>query len=131
MEGESITLLPEEVLVETRPLEHLATIEEGGYWVALDTTLSEDLVDEGLVREFIHLVQNIRKEAGFEVADRIRIYYTTTERLKKALLIYQDHIQAETLCLDFMEGQQPGEFQSQVNVNGEAAYLAVERMSQG
>jgi isoleucyl-tRNA synthetase len=94
----------------------------------LETTLTEELRNEGYVREFIHRVQNMRKEAGFEVSDRIRIFYTTSDRLQSALLQFEDHICAETLCVEFVEGTDAGEFQQEHSVNGEPATISVERI---
>jgi len=71
-----------------------------GLIVALDTTLTDDLIDEGLAREFINRVQNMRKEAGFQVTDRIRIYYTSDERLQQAITSMAEYIQSETLAVE-------------------------------
>ena len=67
--------------------------------VALDTRLSENLLDEGFAREFVHYVQNLRKASGLEVSDRIEITYATSERLRRALQQYADYVQTETLCV--------------------------------
>jgi isoleucyl-tRNA synthetase len=129
VDGTAVELTSDEVFVETHSREGLVVAEEGGYTVALETTLTEELRNEGYVREFIHRVQNMRKEAGFEVSDRIRIFYTASERLQSALLQSEDHICAETLCVEFVEGTDAGEFQQEHSVNGEPATISVERVT--
>src|SRR5207244_11911886 len=68
-------LEPEEVLVEATAREGLAVVEEAGYAVALTTALTPELVDEGLARELVHRLQTMRRSAGFEIADWIRVTY--------------------------------------------------------
>ncbi len=128
VDGTVVELTSDEVFVETHSREGLVVAEEGGYTVALETTLTEELRNEGYVREFIHRVQNMRKEAGFEVSDRIRIFYTTSDRLQSAFLQFEDHICAETLCVEFVAGTDAGEFQQEHSVNGEPATISVERI---
>ena len=70
-DGGDITLTPEDVLIETSSAEGYACAEDVGYLAALDTALNEDLIDEGVAREIVRSVQDARKQAGLEVADRI------------------------------------------------------------
>ncbi|MTI87224.1 MAG: isoleucine--tRNA ligase [Balneolaceae bacterium] len=75
------------------------TVEtEGGLSVAVDTDLSEELINEGLAREFVNRIQNMRKEANFEVTDRITIGFTGSEKLKEAVVSMNDYIKTETLA---------------------------------
>ena len=71
---------------------------DGNVFVILDTEITEDLKDEGYVREFISKIQNLRKDSGFEVTDRIGIYYTADEELSKSLEKYAEEIKKETLA---------------------------------
>lgn len=66
--------------------------------VALDTELTKELIDEGYAREFVNRVQNMRKDAGFEVIDRINISFTANDELKDAVLLFKDYISNETLA---------------------------------
>ena len=129
VEGDPVMLSPKEVLVETHPREGLALAEESGYLVAVDTTLTEDLRDEGFAREFVHKVQTMRKEADFEVSDRIAISYWTTERLKQAILNFEEYIRSETLCLDLVEKDHDGDLSVSCLINGENAHIAIRRMA--
>ena len=98
LDGTEVALTSDDVAVETHARESLSVAEGEGITVALDTGLSEDLVDEGFAREFVHYVQNLRKASGLEVADRIEMTVETTDRLARALGAHAEYIQSETLC---------------------------------
>ena len=128
VDGQQVQLSSEDVEIIQVEKENLVVESQGNLTVALDTTLTEELIDEGFAREFVHKLQNMRKEAGFEIADRIRIYYQTTDRLEKALKAFEDYIKAETLCLEFQRGDEKGELRTSVRINGQPADVAVERV---
>ena len=86
--GEKVVLLEEDLLIETAQTEGYVSEQEGEITVALDTRLTPELVEEGFVRELISKVQTMRKEAGFEVMDRITIYAKDNEKIEKIL---KDH----------------------------------------
>jgi isoleucyl-tRNA synthetase len=71
---------------------------EAGYTIALDTTLDEDLLAEGLAREFVNRVQNMRKSANLEVTDHIRIAYQASPHMQKALQKLAAYVKSETLA---------------------------------
>jgi len=127
LDERSIALLPEEIVVETRPKEGLVVAEEDGYVVALHTELTEALKDEGFARELVHRIQNMRKKAGFEVSDRITLSYRTTPRLERAIRAFRDYIQAETLCLH-LEAGDDGDFSFVENINGEETRIAISKV---
>ena len=77
---------------------------EDGMSVALDTDLSTELVQEGLAREFINRIQNMRKEADFEVTDRIAIGVATSDKLYEAIQAMNDYIKRETLAEKITDG---------------------------
>ncbi len=128
VDGQQVQLSSEDVEIIQAEKENLVVESQGNLTVALDTTLTEELIDEGFAREFVHKLQNMRKEAGFEIADRIRIYYQTTDRLEKALKAFEDYIKVETLCLEFQRGDEKGELRTSVRINGQPADIAVERV---
>ncbi|MCK4417234.1 MAG: class I tRNA ligase family protein, partial [Candidatus Latescibacteria bacterium] len=128
VDGQQVQLSSEDVEIIQVEKENLVVESQGNLTVALDTTLTEELIDEGFAREFVHKLQNMRKEAGFEIADRIRIYYQTTDRLEKALKAFEDYIKVETLCLEFQRGDEKGELRTSVRINGQPADIAVERV---
>jgi isoleucyl-tRNA synthetase len=128
VDSRTVEILPEEVTVEVEPQEGLIATTEGGWVVAMDATLTEDLQDEGFAREFVHRIQNMRKEAGFSVPDRIEIAYRVSKRLRRALVHFEDYIKTETLCRILREGDDSGEIADSCKINGEEAWIAVKRV---
>jgi len=116
VDGEAIELLPEEVAVEARAHERYAVSEEGGYMVGVDTALSDELIQEGLARELVRRIQNLRKEANFRIEDKIVTYYQGDPALSEVMREYATYIGQETLSLKMVEGEAPqgshtGQFQ--------------------
>jgi len=102
--------------------------DEAGYAVGLDTTITPELADEGLARELVHRIQNMRKAAGFEISDRIAVYYSDSERLRGVLGAHRDYVRAETLADDVAEGAAPeGAHVEEQSLDGETVTLAVRR----
>jgi len=92
-------IVSEDVEIQTIPKPGLAVQTNGNLTIALDTVLNESLIADGLSREFINRVQHMRKEAGFEVTDRINIYFKATPRMQKAVNLRDDYIQQEVLSV--------------------------------
>ncbi|HMP72866.1 MAG TPA: isoleucine--tRNA ligase [Kiritimatiellia bacterium] len=126
VEGEVIGLGRDELVVERTPLPGLAVASEGSFSVALDTELDEGLIREGLARELVNKIQNLRKAADFDIAQRIRIDYATAdEEIRRAFAEHGETIFAETLaehCQAFEDGWSDGE---EVNVNGKLCRIRV------
>ncbi len=104
---EGVELEPGEVTLSTRGLPGYQVEEADGILVALDTTLTEPLVLEGQAREIVRHIQDLRKEAGFEVADRIVVGYETLgdhAGLREAITTHRDYIARETLAVDLHPG---------------------------
>jgi len=125
-----VELLPEEVLVEARAKEGMSVVEEDGYIVALDIHITEELKDEGLARELVHRIQNLRKRAGFEVTDRIVLSYQAPSRLRRALERFREYVMAETLCVELRESEPEGEASSAEQIEGLEARLGISRTPQ-
>ena len=106
VQGQSIELGAEDILVETSSAEGYACGEDGGYLTALDTTLNEELLREGVARELIRTVQEARKQAGLEVSDRIVLGVSGSAAIEECLLEYRDYLMAETLAIGWVIGQQ-------------------------
>jgi len=98
--GNDVELDPMDIIVERIPHKGLAVASEGSILVALKTELTPDLIQEGLAREFVNKIQNMRKTADFEVTQRIKILFTTDAEVRDAVAKYQDYIKTETLCID-------------------------------
>ncbi|MGE5222180.1 MAG: isoleucine--tRNA ligase [Omnitrophica WOR_2 bacterium] len=97
--GEWYAIQPDEVEVRAEARSGMVVASEGAYLCALKTDLTPELVHEGLAREFVRRVQDMRKQADYEIADRIEMYVEATPDLSKAIQDYQDYIQGETLTL--------------------------------
>jgi isoleucyl-tRNA synthetase len=104
-DGQSYDILPDEVEVKAQAKEGFAVAEEGAYVVALVTELTPDLVHEGQAREFVRRVQDLRKSANLEVADRVNLFVVASAGLKSAIEAHRDYITSETLAvaLNFSE----------------------------
>ena len=105
--GETFDVLPEEVEVKANAKEGFAVAEEGAYVVALVTDLTPELVQEGLAREFVRRVQDLRKSADLDVADRIELFVVASTGLKSAVETHQDYVTAETLTTKLTFGEPP------------------------
>ncbi|MGA2622301.1 MAG: isoleucine--tRNA ligase [Bacteroidota bacterium] len=95
--------------------------------VALDTTLTEELIQEGFAREFVNRIQNMRKDAGFDVTDRVRVYYKGNERLERAFTTFGSYIRNETLALELGPSYRPGDHSAELDINGENCLITIER----
>ena len=102
-------------------------VEEDGVMVALDISLTDDLVQEGLVRDLIRRIQTLRKESGFNVDDRIIIYYESQEPLLTSISTYSDYIKQETLA-DNLVAAIPGDSFTTAKIGREQIKLALKRL---
>jgi isoleucyl-tRNA synthetase len=100
LDGEPVTLTSEEVEVRLEAHPGFAAASEGGYVAALDTRLTPELQLEGLSREFIRRLQELRKQQGLAVDDQIRVQFAASPRLAEAVQKHQGHIVAETLAVE-------------------------------
>jgi isoleucyl-tRNA synthetase len=119
VEGEAVTLGPDDLLIETSSAEGYACGEDGGYLTALDTTLTDELILEGAVREMVRSVQDARKLAGLEVSDRIILGVSGTKGVEAALAVHRDYLMAETLALEWQVGQSDPRFSEERNLDEE------------
>lgn len=98
VEGEEILLTPEDILVDRKEKEGLTILNQGTLTIALDTHLTAELIEEGIAREFIRAIQNLRKERQLDVIDRIQIYYQAPQKIADAIEHNASIIQNETLA---------------------------------
>jgi isoleucyl-tRNA synthetase len=139
-EGKSIdaggvTLEPGEVLVSAVEREGYASAQEAGYVVVVDTEVPAELRDEGLARELVHRIQNLRRDAGFDISDRITTYWQGEPRsgggdVRRVIAAHEDYIKGETLSLAIEEAPLPdGAHREEQDVDGHAVVLGVVRAS--
>jgi isoleucyl-tRNA synthetase len=100
LEGQKYEILPEEVEVRAQAKEGFTVATDGAYLAALVIDLTPELVREGLAREFVRRVQDLRKTADLDVADRIQVFVTATSGLREAIEANRDYITAETLTVE-------------------------------
>jgi isoleucyl-tRNA synthetase len=105
---EKLEILPDEVEVRAEARSGLVVASEGAYLAALKTELTPELIREGLAREFVRRVQDLRKQADFDIADRIHMQVTASPNLEQAIGDHQDYIMGETLTLQLEFGE-PGD----------------------
>jgi len=111
VDGQTIEFAPEDVLTETESAEGYACAEEAGFLAGLDTSLSEDLLVEGVARELVRTVQDARKQAGLEISDRITLRIEGAGRVNAALEQYRDYLMSETLATAWGEEGFDGTYQ--------------------
>jgi isoleucyl-tRNA synthetase len=107
VDGEVVELTPDEVLVETRPVEGLTVASDRAVTVAVDSTITSELRAEGLAREFVRRVQSMRKDADYDISDRIRVYYRASEMLAAAVEAHREYIMGEVLATELAAGDPP------------------------
>ena len=120
--GEKVVLLESDLLIETAQTEGYVSAQEGEVTVALDTNLTPELIEEGFVREIISKVQTMRKEAGFEVMDKIAVSYEGTEKAEKVFADNASTIADETLALEVTKAA-PAGYTKEWKINGEAVTI--------
>jgi isoleucyl-tRNA synthetase len=127
--GHEFEITKNEVEILHEEKEGMAVQSDGSLTVGLDTHLTSELIDEGFAREFINRVQNLRKEAGFEVVERIKIAFDGSDTLKKAVMNQKPYILNETLSTDILTAFAPGEFSKEVEINDEKIKIGVQRIN--
>ena len=124
IDGDTLELTPEDVLIQREEKKGLLVETDNLMTVALDTELSQDLIQEGFAREFVNKVQNMRKEMDLDVMDRIHISYKASKELNSALEKYSDFICSETLAFK-LESQEFSD-STKWDLNGEPCKIKVE-----
>ena len=127
VDGTEIVLNSESVLVTMQGLEGYAFAGEGQIGVVLDTTITEELREEGHLREIISKIQNMRKEKGFEVADKIRLFVADNDMLIGVINKYSDVIKRETLTQEIVINEKVD--YTETVINGEKLNMTVEVMN--
>jgi isoleucyl-tRNA synthetase len=130
LDGETVELLPEEVIVDTEPAEGLAVTAERGVTVAVDTVLTDDLLAEGLVRDLVRHVQTLRKVADYALDDRITVgLFGLSERTRQAAEQFGDYLRQETLAHEVVwePGEADWDARDAVKLDGAPAVVAVRR----
>ena len=126
LEGTKVSLAEADVLTEPMQKAGFVSQSEKETAVVLDTNLTEELIDEGFVRELVSKIQVMRKEAGFEVTDRIALTYSCSGRAQDVLARFGDDIAHDVLAVSVTAGEPVG-YVKEWDVNGEKVKLGVEK----
>ena len=124
---EGVELTAEDVVVTRTPKAGLVVASEGAAVVGLETSLTPELVAEGLAREFVSHVQSMRKDADFEVTQRIEVVVDADAEVRSAIEAHADYVKTEILALKLVFGPSEGEA---VDLNGRAARITVKPVAQ-
>ena len=127
--GEKITVTPADFEITSEDMPGWLVASEGKLTVALDITLTDELRAEGVARELINRIQNIRKDSGFEVTDKIRVEIEQKELVANAIARYADYIASQTLAVEVRAAAQPaGEVVVDSDIDDEPLRIAVSRI---
>jgi isoleucyl-tRNA synthetase len=108
IDGEDLTISKDDVEIISTEITGWVVEAEAGITVAIDAELDEALIEEGLAREFVNRIQNMRKDAGFDVTDKIIINFTGSENFVKAIKNFNQYISTETLAEKLSENSKTG-----------------------
>ncbi|MCI6996448.1 MAG: isoleucine--tRNA ligase [Eubacterium sp.] len=125
--GNEVVLSESDLLIDTAQMEGFVTESDNNLAVVLDTNLTEELIEEGFVREIISKVQTMRKEAGFEVMDKINVYVKDNSVIEDIMKTHADEIQSEVLAQSITMDTTKG-YEKKWNINSEEVILAVEKV---
>ena len=126
--GAEYAITREDIEILHEDLQGWMVESDGPVTVALDTELTEELVEEGLAREFVSRIQNIRKDSGLEVMDRIRIYVESSDRMAKALKRMSGYVMQETLAVELSTTPPPALPLAGEEINDERVSIAIEKV---
>ena len=125
--GNDVKLTEEDLLIETAQTEGYVSESDGETSVVLDTNLTPELIEEGFVREIISKIQTMRKEAGFEVMDKIKVYAHGNDRIQDVMKAHEDEIKSEVLADEMVLGETDG-YVKEWNINKEAVTMGVKKL---
>lgn len=125
--GNDVELTEEDLLIETAQTEGYVSESDGDTSVVLDTNLTPELIEEGFVREIISKIQTMRKEAGFEVMDKIVVYAHGNDKIQDVMKAHEDEIKSEVLADEMVLGETDG-YVKEWNINKEAVTMGVKKL---
>ena len=127
-DGTEVVLTEEDLLIDMAQKEGFVTEKDNYVTVVLDTNLTPELIEEGFVREIVSKIQTMRKEAGFEVMDHIRVFQDENDKIADLLKVHGDEIKGEVMADSISLGQMGG-YAKEWNINGEKVMLGVEKLT--
>ncbi len=120
-----VEIYKDDVLIETEQMNGLVSNSDGGFTVILDANLTDELIEEGFLREILSKIQTMRKDADFEVQDRIKVKYSGSDRIDGIFKKFADEIKTQALADELLRADSDGK---EWNINGEKAIICVEKV---
>ena len=127
IDGQEIVLLEADLLIDTAQKEGYVTESDNEIAVVLDTNLTPELIEEGFVRELVSKIQTMRKEAGFEVTDRIHVYVKDSQKIESIVKAHESEIKGEVLAEEITFDTTSG-YEKEWKINSENVTMAVEKL---
>ena len=125
--GNDVELTEEDLLIDMAQMEGYVSEADNDVTVVLDTNLTPELIEEGFVREIISKIQTMRKEAGFEVMDKIVVYAHGNDKIQDVMKAHEDEIKSEVLADEMVLGETDG-YVKEWNINKEAVTMGVKKL---
>ena len=125
-DGETVELTKDDLLIEIAQTEGFESGNDGDITVVLDTNLTPELVEEGFMREIISKIQTMRKEAGFEVMDKITVYSDGNDKIAELISKNEDTVKNDVLATEIITGKIEG-YSKEWNINGENVTFGVKK----
>ena len=127
IEGETVELTKDDLLIETAQMEGYVSESDNTATVVIDTNLTDELIEEGFVREIISKVQTMRKEADFEVMDKICLAVWNNDKIQNLIEANREEIMSEVLAAEVALDKADG-YEKEWNINGEKVTMSVKKM---
>ena len=125
-DGETVELTKDDLLIEIAQTEGFESGNDGDITVVLDTNLTPELIEEGFMREIISKIQTMRKEAGFEVMDKITVYSDGNDKIAELISKNEDTVKNDVLATEIVTGKIEG-YSKEWNINGENVTFGVKK----
>ncbi len=125
VQGTDVEVFKDDVLIDTQQKDGFVSASDAGFTVVLDTNLTDELIEEGFVREIISKIQTMRKDSGFEVTDRISVVFDGSEKIEKIFAANDAEIKSQTLAESIDAGD--AKDGKNWNVNGEKVDIAIQK----
>lgn len=131
VDDQQVSITREDLQVDYAPRERFVEEHQNGITVLLDTSMSKELREEGYVREFIRRIQQLRKEAGYHVTDRIKLYCLCDKELESAVDNFKNYLKSETLSREVVVGKLPDnpDIKVEEGLNGQQVTIALSHKS--
>ena len=127
VDGNEVSICKDDLLINLQNKEGFSSATNGKMTVVLDTTLTKELIDKGLVSEFVSKVQNLRKDSGLEVTNHISLQISGDKDMIETILANKEQIMKTTLADKFVEGED-GHFETSLSVNGKEIKIKLQKV---